>query len=163
MIVDPSAITVTSAIDGHVYSGPPPASNTTQTAWQLTLGTSFTYDQLILRIDDALVLGLAGPLDGEWTDNPRSLNETGTHLDVFPSGDNMAGGDFEFFFTVLTGDFNHDNKVDAADYVVWDKNKTVTSGATHSMGDANGDGAVNTTDYDIWRTQWGLNFTVWPT
>jgi hypothetical protein len=154
-------ITVQSAIDEDVYTG-----NVTTTAtsvrWTLTSGI-FTFDQLILRINDGGVTGLGGRLDGNWT-NPSSVDDE-TETSTFPSGNNVvdADDDFIFHFTVLSGDFNHDNKVDAADFVIWDENKTVTSGATHSMGDANGDGAVNSTDWEIWRSQHGLDFRVWPT
>ncbi len=157
--VTAGAITVQSAHIGPLTGAT--TTRATMATWQLISGT-FTYDQLILRIDDVGVNGLAGRLDGNW-DNPDFLGDTGT--DTFPSGNNVvdADDDFTFRFTVLTGDFNHDNIVNSADYVIWDKNKTVTSGATHSMGDANGDGAVNSTDWDIWRSQFGLDFRVWPT
>jgi hypothetical protein len=156
-----TAITVTSAINGLPYTGTVSTTATTAT-WTLTSGAVFTYDQVILRIDDAGVTGLAGRLDGNW-DNPDFLGDMGT--DTFPSGNNVvdADDDFIFRFTVLTGDFNHDNKVDAADYVNWFKYQGTTSGATHAMGDANGDGAVNLTDRDIWISQFGKDFRVWPT
>jgi hypothetical protein len=158
--VSGSPVTVQSAINDMIYAGTVTAT-ATSVQWILASGI-FAYDQLILRIDDAEVTGLGGRLDGDWT-NPTSLTTTGTS--TMPSGDNVvdADDDFFFWFTVLSGDFNHDNIVDIRDFLIWDKNKTVTSGATHSMGDANGDGAVNSLDWDIWRTQWGLNFTVWPT
>jgi hypothetical protein len=142
-------ITVRSAITGSPYTGT--VSTTATTArWTLTSGI-FTYDQLILRIDDTGVTGLGGRLDGNWT-NPTSLNGPGsTDTSVFPSGNNVvdADDDFIFFFTILSGDFNHDNIVDGRDQVIWNKNQGTTSGATHSMGDANGDGAVNQADRDI--------------
>ena len=52
------------------------------------------------------------------------------------------------------GDYNEDNNVDAADYVVWRK----TLGATvtpYSGADGDGSGSVQPGDYDVWRTNFG--------
>jgi hypothetical protein len=52
----------------------------------------------------------------------------------------------------LTGDFNHDGKVDMADYVVWRD----TEGSTTSLAaDANLNGVVDTLDYQLWRGNFG--------
>lgn len=51
----------------------------------------------------------------------------------------------------LPGDFNGDNKVDAADYTLWrDTAGTATLTADHS-----GDGKVNVIDYNIWAANYG--------
>jgi fibronectin-binding autotransporter adhesin len=60
----------------------------------------------------------------------------------------------------FTGDFNNDNKVDAADYTVWRRNNGLTSGALFTQGDGNGDGAVNDLDYGVWRANFGNSITV---
>ena len=52
----------------------------------------------------------------------------------------------------LTGDYNQDNVVDAADYVVW--RKTVDS-TTDFRADGNGDGVIDAGDYDVWRANFG--------
>lgn len=52
-------------------------------------------------------------------------------------------------------DFNSDNAVNSADYVIWRKFNGLTSGALFSQGDANGDGAVNAADYNLWRSNFG--------
>ena len=52
----------------------------------------------------------------------------------------------------LTGDFNHDGKVDMADYVVWRD----TLGSTSNLAaDANLNGVVDTLDYQLWRGNFG--------
>jgi hypothetical protein len=52
----------------------------------------------------------------------------------------------------LTGDFNHDGKVDMADYVVWRD----TQGSTSNLAaDANLNGVVDTLDYQLWRGNFG--------
>jgi hypothetical protein len=56
----------------------------------------------------------------------------------------------------ITGDFNKDGYVDAADYVVW--RKTVgQSGAesNHPAADANHDFVVNMADFNLWRANFG--------
>jgi hypothetical protein len=59
----------------------------------------------------------------------------------------------------LTGDYNRNGTVDAADYVVWRKmlNQTVTpgSGADGTGPAGEPDGLVNNLDYDFWRSQFG--------
>ena len=47
------------------------------------------------------VSGLAGLLDGEWT-NPTSLSQLTSS--IWPSGNGTAGGDFTFYVTFLPGD-----------------------------------------------------------
>jgi glucose/arabinose dehydrogenase/type 1 glutamine amidotransferase len=52
----------------------------------------------------------------------------------------------------LDGDYNQDQVVDAADYVVW--RKTVGS-TTDDRADGNGDGVIDAEDYDVWRANFG--------
>jgi hypothetical protein len=52
-------------------------------------------------------------------------------------------------------DFNNNNVVDAADYVVWKNNVGLTGTGTRATGDANGDTNVNQADYDLWRAGFG--------
>jgi hypothetical protein len=53
------------------------------------------------------------------------------------------------------GDFNGDNVVNSADFVILAGNFGTTSGATSSQGDANGDGAVNAADFVILAGNFG--------
>jgi hypothetical protein len=53
----------------------------------------------------------------------------------------------------LPGDYNHDDQVDAADYVLWKK----TSGSTTTLAaDGSGNKAVDQADYDVWRRNFGI-------
>jgi T5SS/PEP-CTERM-associated repeat protein/autotransporter-associated beta strand protein len=54
-----------------------------------------------------------------------------------------------------SGDFDSDGQVDGSDFLLWQRNLGVTSGAQRGQGDANGDGAVNASDLAIWETQFG--------
>jgi hypothetical protein len=57
---------------------------------------------------------------------------------------------------VLQGDYNRDNRVDAADYVVWRRslNQTVPNG---EGADGNYDGVINGFDYGVWRANFGAS------
>jgi hypothetical protein len=67
---------------------------------------------------------------------------------------------FDFFGLAAivpdNADFNDDNIVDTADYVIWRKNEN-TNVLSGTMGDANHDGQVNDADYQIWRAQFGTS------
>jgi hypothetical protein len=54
----------------------------------------------------------------------------------------------------LAGDFNGDNKVDAADYTVW--RNTFGAMGSNLLADANGDEEVDHEDYQIWKSNFGL-------
>jgi hypothetical protein len=54
----------------------------------------------------------------------------------------------------LTGDYNSDGLVDAADYIVWRKNFG-TSVRPYTGADANGDSDIDNDDYNFWRTRFG--------
>ncbi|HEX4412652.1 MAG TPA: dockerin type I domain-containing protein [Lacipirellulaceae bacterium] len=53
----------------------------------------------------------------------------------------------------VVGDFNHDGKVDAADYAFWRKNIGETGQGLAA--DGNGDGVVNSDDFNVWRSHFG--------
>jgi hypothetical protein len=56
--------------------------------------------------------------------------------------------------TIMPGDFNGDDVIDAGDYVVWRKmlGRTVPRGTS---ADGDGDGLVETEDLDVWREVFG--------
>lgn len=54
----------------------------------------------------------------------------------------------------LSGDFNHDHVVDAADYVAW-RNTLVASVANGTEADGSGNGLVDTADYGVWASHYG--------
>ena len=55
--------------------------------------------------------------------------------------------------TVLAGDYNGNDVVDAADYIVW-RNSAGQSG-TGLAADGDGDGTVDADDYGVWRSHFG--------
>jgi hypothetical protein len=50
------------------------------------------------------------------------------------------------------GDFDNDGDVDGADFVAWQTNFPLASGATLATGDADGDGDVDGADFVVWQT-----------
>ena len=54
----------------------------------------------------------------------------------------------------LQGDYNQNNVVDAADYVLWRKTKG-TSSALYAGADGNGNGTIDDPDYAVWRGNFG--------
>jgi hypothetical protein len=54
----------------------------------------------------------------------------------------------------LPGDYNRNNVVDAADYVLWRKTLG-TSVTSYSAADGNGDGTITQSDYPVWRANFG--------
>lgn len=59
-------------------------------------------------------------------------------------------------FPGQTGDFNGDERVDAADYVVWRNTVGSVVMPAGSGADGNGDGIVNVVDLVLWRTNFGM-------
>jgi hypothetical protein len=59
----------------------------------------------------------------------------------------------------LTGDYNFDGTVDAADSIVWKE----TEGSTEDLrADGNGDGRVDKADHDLWKANFGETAIVAP-
>jgi hypothetical protein len=54
---------------------------------------------------------------------------------------------------VLTGDYNRDGTVTAADFVVW--RKTLNQVATGLLADGNNNGRIDDADYTVWRIHFG--------
>ncbi|MGI9427775.1 MAG: hypothetical protein ACR2NM_03895 [Bythopirellula sp.] len=54
-----------------------------------------------------------------------------------------------------TADFDSDGDVDGDDFLTWQDNSGLLSGATLEQGDANGDGAVNDDDLQVWNANYG--------
>ncbi|TWU23653.1 glycoside hydrolase family 10 protein [Bythopirellula polymerisocia] len=57
--------------------------------------------------------------------------------------------------TSFLGDFDGDFDVDASDFILWQRGKGLTSGATAMDGDANADGKVDALDLARWQLNYG--------
>jgi hypothetical protein len=61
---------------------------------------------------------------------------------------------FEVLAAVLTGDYNGNGEVDAADYVLW-RDTLGQSVANGSGADGSGNGLIDQDDYTLWRAHFG--------
>jgi subtilisin-like proprotein convertase family protein len=72
------------------------------------------------------------------------------------AGQTTLAVDFGFRGAVaLEGDFNRDNVVDDADYVLWRKTSGSSVPNFFDGADGNGNGVVDQPDYEIWRANYG--------
>lgn len=99
-----------------------------------------------------------GPLTG--TENPS----LGSPLDPFDDPANWQasannGGSPGTSGVVLPddADFNEDDEISGLDFLAWQINFGITTGATTAQGDANHDGAVDGEDLAIWNSQYGTS------
>ncbi|MCA9239496.1 MAG: hypothetical protein KDA37_04825, partial [Planctomycetales bacterium] len=138
--------------------------------------SSLEYDQLRVTGDallggtlDVLLDGGFSPVAGDAFD---VLTVTGSMTGVFDEIATPALGAglvwrasrtaSEFTLLVvadLTGDYNGDGSVDAADYTVWRDSlgQTVVAG---QFADGNADGMVNQADYVVWSNAYGTSLAV---
>jgi hypothetical protein len=99
-------------------------------------------------------LAANGNQTGQITWGASTINQDGSATANL-YGMRTNGGIRAFTFNLpspsVSGDYNGNGVVDAADYVIWRKNLGLTGGATKSQGDGTGDGNVASDDYDFWR------------
>jgi hypothetical protein len=93
------------------------------------------------------LLGRSGGQDGR----PTSLNDDGQLVFKLSFTDGSSGV-FTAQLPRLPGDFDNDGDVDGADFVAWQTNFPLASGATLAMGDADRDGDVDGADFVVWQS-----------
>jgi dockerin type I repeat protein len=83
----------------------------------------------------------------------------GTNSLLVPAGTSAVNSPTNFAgtagsVTLPTGDYNHNGKVDAADYTLWRDSfgRTVTAG--HGA-DGNANGTIDNADYAFWKSHFG--------
>jgi hypothetical protein len=72
----------------------------------------------------------------------------------------ISGGDFSYFRSTAAvagpnGDYNHNNAVDAGDYVVWRRTLGDPASPFGSGADGNSSGTIDPGDYTFWRERYG--------
>ncbi len=60
-----------------------------------------------------------------------------------------------FFVQTASADFNNDNDVDGADFLIWQRGLGLNGQQNNAQGDANGDGVVNASDLLVFNDQFG--------
>lgn len=135
-------------IGGYVYRGPDPSVQGTyifgdevdSNYWEMNT-TTF----VVTNINSLLSTGSGKP------GNPSSFGEDllGNQYIVSYTG----GSVYEMNTAqTVTGDYNGDGTVNAADYVLWRKSLNST---TNLAADGNHDGVIDADDYTVWRYEFG--------
>jgi len=134
-------------------------------------GAPITRDQLWLMLEsgESDVRDRAGnPLDGDWVSNPTGWGDNSGNA-TYPSGNGVAGGNFNFKILVLEagtliGDTHDDGRVDTDDLNDVRNNFGQTGAADGSLdGDAFVyDGVVDIDDLNSVRNNFGNNVADWP-
>jgi hypothetical protein len=130
------------------------------------LGVDSGYDRLRvdgdLSVEGTLKLNFVGGFTPAVGNTFDLISFTGTHTPSLPTIVAPAGHSFSLEYLPgilrltrtanLPGDFDADGDVDGADFVAWQTNFPLASGATLAMGDADGDGDVDGADFVVWQT-----------
>ena len=82
--------------------------------------------------------------------NPAAVNAVQA---IHPGGDVGSPGTFGAVTPVMDADFNNDNVVNGADFLIWQRG--FGAGSTNATGDADGNGVVNGADLAIWKSSFG--------
>ena len=127
-------------------------SSTFVATWTLVFPVNA--DKWFVTLSDSVADGFSDALDGEWA-NPSQGG------DAWPSGDGIAGGNFQFRFDAVPGDVNGNTQVRSSDVIlVRNAQFQLLGGANYSpMLDVNGDGRVSSSDLILTRN---MQFTGLP-
>jgi predicted outer membrane repeat protein len=94
--------------------------------------------------------------------NPAEFDQRGAPFVRVVDGDPFVGARIDIgaverqpFPLAVFGDYNLDNKVDAADYIVWRKTLGTMGVPAYSGADGNGNGTIDEGDYGVWRAHFG--------
>ncbi|BBO35643.1 lamin tail domain-containing protein [Lacipirellula parvula] len=139
-------------------------------------GVSLSGDGIALELDlSAFTMSATLMLiDNRTTEAITGFFERGDSLDLYEEGAAMLGTGFngtvhisyvggtgnDVVLNLVAGslnnaDFNADGIVDGADFLQWQRNAGLATGAQLGQGDANGDGAVDAADLAVWKETFG--------
>ena len=118
--------------DNDGNSGTSPAQGVYMIAWQARSQGFQSSDPFLFVLRTSSVSAIVGNLAANWAE---------------------ANTNFLFTEPGLTGDYNGNRTVDAADYIVW--RKTLGQTGLGLAADGNRDGQVTGDDYNIWQKHFG--------
>jgi Cadherin domain/FG-GAP repeat len=122
----------------------------------LTFSLAGGADQSKFSITSTGMLSFLAPPDFE---QPTDANGDNLYVVIVQASDGSLTDLQAILVTVtnvndLTGDYNRNGTVDAADYVVW--RKTLSTNVPNGTGaDGDGDGVVDAGDHGVWRENFG--------
>jgi hypothetical protein len=76
----------------------------------------------------------------------------GTRYDISPLDRAILSDVGVALVEPASGDYNHDGKVDAADYTLW---RDTVGSTTNLAADGNGNNQIDAGDYDVWKSNFG--------
>jgi hypothetical protein len=112
-------------------------------------GSSITVGPVDFTVRQVSLLPDSDPLPFSQVGNMVTINMSGVTADPVSTIVELSPA------PPLPGDYNLDNVVDAADYVVWRK-VLGTSVARYSSADGDGNGLVDQADHGVWRSHFGM-------
>ncbi|MEX0642439.1 MAG: choice-of-anchor Q domain-containing protein [Pirellulales bacterium] len=103
------------------------------------------------------------PLEESDIDSVPEFDQRGPAFSRVRNGDAAAGAVIDIgaceaqvvLGPALPGDYNLNNTVDAADFVLWRKTLGTTGVSAYSGADGDGDGEIGQGDYAVWRAHFG--------
>jgi hypothetical protein len=101
------------------------------------------------------IIDVAGTRTGTFTGLAEGAKVGTFGKDLFITYNGGDGNDVLLFTKGFSADFDDDNDVDGADFLIWQKNLGLAAGAMSSQGDADGDQDVDEDDLAAWTAQFG--------
>jgi hypothetical protein len=103
------------------------------------------------------ILDIGGVRSGTFTNLLEGALVGNFGKDLFITYAAGDGNDVALFTKGFAADFDGDNDVDGADFLIWQRNFGLQMGAVTSNGDADGDHDVDHDDLVVWNSQFGGN------
>ena len=105
--------------------------------------------------DSFEILDVGGVRTGQFTGLPEGALVGAFAEDLFITYNGGDGNDVVLFTAGFSADFDDDNDVDGADFLIWQRHAGLQGGATKSDGDADGNADVDGDDLLAWKNQFG--------
>lgn len=158
-----NALALTSDVDFFTFTGLTPGTQfLARTAHPVSGGVDtllglFDSSGVLLESDDDGAGGVLSRINGIVpAGGMLTFAVSGTGDDGF-TGSHTEDGSYELRLQIqpptLVGDYNKNNVVDAADYIVW--RNTLNQSGVNLPADGNGNGSIDANDYSLWRANFG--------